>query len=181
MCTFISLFLPASVDQAAMTRIAEAHGLTLRPQDNAAVCRQLQAGERLFLSTRGHCDCGTSVGSQARASSEQPPGDAAAKLRYKGWSEAKIARSLAQSQEHGLARSTQSQARSVAELERWHRFLTAATARNNAPYIGVLVHDYRGPLSEDMQLKPRQSVALASVAAGFIAEIERDRPYAFGA
>ena len=181
MCTFISLFLAASVDRAAMARVAEAHGLALSAQENAAVSRQLQEGEALYLSTKGHCDCGTALGSQVRGSGGPSRSDAAARLRAKGWSEAKIARSLAQSEEHELARSRQAQANSAAELERWYEFLGAATARGNAPYVGLLIHDYRGPLSEDMQLKPRQSVALRSVSAAFLAQIEHDRPYVFGA
>lgn len=170
------MFVPTSTELGILAQVADAHGLELRPQANESLARQLSTKEGLFLTTKEHCDCGTKLGSEFRQirNGTHSPDMAARKLRAKGWSETKIARSLAQSQE-----SVHSHAES--ELARWRDFLLAATAQGHAPYVGLLLHDYCGPLTEEIQLKAREHFSLRSVSTELLAKLERDVPYEFRA
>ena len=183
MCTFISVFVPKSTALETIAQVADAHGLAFRPQENESVVRQLSAGDGLFLTTNGHCDCGTLLGSENRLkrTRRQSPEAVARRLRAKGWTEAKIARSLAQSEEHQIERRDAAQSGAQNELARWRDFLLAATVRGHVPYVGVLVHDYTGPLSEDIQLKARERIMLGSISTELLAKLERDVPYEFRA
>ena len=91
MCHFISAVLPGSADLSALAGVMARHGRTLQPQSNPALEAQLQPGERLLLTTAGHCDCGTALRALARdpamperrrRSEERKE----AALRRRGWS-----------------------------------------------------------------------------------------------
>jgi len=58
MCHFISLIVPTG-DAAAVRTIMERHGRAAFPIDNPSVRKVLRDGEHQFITTRGHCDCGT--------------------------------------------------------------------------------------------------------------------------
>src|SRR2546427_178909 len=91
MCTFITLFLPASIAQVDAAAIMQRSGRRLFAQDSPSLQSAVGPGWQPWLSAV-HCDCGTSLAS-AQAVREWN-GDAE-RWRRKGWSEAKIARALA--------------------------------------------------------------------------------------
>src|SRR5215831_14622706 len=85
MCYFITLVLRGS-HRAAIAPVVMRHGRRATPIHNPSVESILKPGEAQFLTTVGHCDCGTALGqgggpgARARQS---------AKLAKKGWSPAK--------------------------------------------------------------------------------------------
>lgn len=90
MCTFITAVLPASADADAVAAIFRAHGRAFIPGAMYATHAVfLAAGERAFHTTLGHCDCGTPLGRATLSSDRDPSADMTARLRRKGWSEAK--------------------------------------------------------------------------------------------
>lgn len=83
MCFFISAFLPISANISVLAGVMD-------PQSNPALEAQLQPGQRLLLTTAGHCDCGTALGAferkaalleRRRRSDERKE----ASLRRRGW------------------------------------------------------------------------------------------------
>ena len=97
MCFFISAILPISANISVLAGVMDRYGRALKPQSNPALEAQLQPGERLLLTTAGHCDCGTALGAlerkaalleRRRRSDERKE----ASLRRKGWGESRIQR-----------------------------------------------------------------------------------------
>ncbi|MGN6152527.1 MAG: hypothetical protein ACTHOH_11050 [Lysobacteraceae bacterium] len=100
MCTFILAVLPKDADADAVKAIFRTHGRACVEAGrlSSGLLAGLAPGERFFHTTPAHCDCGTPLG-EATLPGRDPAQVAeatAARLRRKGWSEAKIARSLAQ-------------------------------------------------------------------------------------
>lgn len=107
MCFFIFAVLPKDADAEAVKANFRAHGRICVEAGGLSdgLRAGLAPGERLFHTTPVHCDCGTPLGQAA--SPGRDPAKAAeamvARLRRKGWSEAKIARvrRSRSRQEHG--------------------------------------------------------------------------------
>jgi hypothetical protein len=147
MCHFITLVVPTT-DDAAVRALMARHGRAADPIQNPSVARVLEPGERQYLTTPGHCDCGTVLARRHERSSKDLADDLAkeaAKLKRKGWSEAKIARALddrrkaADKPEGGGGDSLEQWAAIVGEL---HRELAA-------PRVGLMVHLYSGRVADE--------------------------------
>src|SRR5688572_15732863 len=89
MCHFITAVIPPEVAPDAAAALFAAHRLGFVVLQNPNVAAQLSDGERHILTTRGHCDCGTVLGSHREAANHERELE---KLRKKGWGEAKIER-----------------------------------------------------------------------------------------
>ncbi len=151
MCTFITLFLPASFAQVDAAAIMQRSGRSLFAQDSPSLQAAVGPGWQPWLSA-AHCDCGTALAS-SRVEREWK-GDAG-RWRKKGWSEAKIARALAEQQ----ARHEQDQQARRDEalddagqwLQRIDALLQAGAAR-----IGLLVRDYDGSVGARQPKPPER-------------------------
>lgn len=160
MCTFITLFLPASIAQVDAAAIMKRSGRRLFAQDSPSLQSAVGPGWQPWLSAV-HCDCGTSLAS-AQAVREWN-GDAE-RWRRKGWSEAKIAHALAAQ----LARHEQDQQARRDEalgdagqwLQRIEALLQAGAAR-----IGLLVRDYDGAVGARQPKPPERHWPRASLEA----------------
>jgi hypothetical protein len=160
MCTFITLFLPALFSHAEAAAIMERSGRRLFAQDSPSLLAATGPGWQPWLSAR-HCDCGTALASSH--GEREWKGDAE-RWRKKGWSEAKIARALAEQ----LARHEQEQQVRLDEalvdagqwLQRIDALLQAGAAR-----IGLLVSDYDGAVSARQPKPPERRWSRASLEA----------------
>jgi len=158
MCEFISLILPANADSAALGVVLEAHGRTLRPQDNASLQQRIGGDWRAFLTCRGQCDCGTALGAgHAAPGKDVDPEKEAARLRKRGWKENRIARALAQRAEHAQwAQQQTAQRDHLLDMHRvdaghWLAALQAIFA-SGVPRLGLMVRSYDGTTSAAMDL-----------------------------
>lgn len=104
---------------------------------------QLQPGQRLLLTTAGHCDCGTALGAferkaalleRRRRSDERKE----ASLRRRGWGESRIQRWRNQQQKISSGHDPQ------AGLIDWERLLIDMLSQPRTPYVGLLLHWYGG-------------------------------------
>ena len=97
MCHFITLIAPTD-DVAAVRAMMERHGRAAEPIDNPSIRKVLRQGERQYLTTPGHCDCGTVLAPRKGSAEafEEKLAKEAARLKRKGWSQAKIARAVDQ-------------------------------------------------------------------------------------
>jgi hypothetical protein len=180
MCRFISAILPASADITALIAVAERHGRSLRPQSNPSVRKKLKAGENCFLTTAGHCDCGTPLGAHAASATDDTHAQIR-KLRAKGWSETKIARWREQRGEHQVQKAATARSASEAGIAQWQGFLSEALARSDTPYLCLLIHMYSGALDGDIELLDRQTVKLQEADTAFLDTMSEDVLYEFRA
>ncbi len=187
MCHFITAVLPASADMAALDIVMRRHGRQLKPLSNPSVEAYVGRDERYYFTTRGYCDCGTALGAAAdnkRSRRETIDSNAQAqRLRARGWSEAKIARALAQSSEQAQRKREADERRNaetagMAEMK-WLSCLRDVLASANTDRIGLLLHWYSGPLSGRIELEGRETVRIGDVDAAMLASMSEDVLYEF--
>ncbi|PSM14638.1 hypothetical protein [Stenotrophomonas maltophilia] len=160
MCTFVTLFLPTSFSHVEAAAIMQRSGRRLFVQDSPSLQAAVGPGWQPWLSA-GHCDCGTALASAHVAAAWNADAE---RWRKKGWSEAKIARALAEQ----LARHEQEQQvrrdealRDAGQwLQRIDALLQAGAAR-----IGLLVRDYDGAVSTRQPKPPERGWSRASLEA----------------
>ena len=157
-CHFITAILPKYANIQQLELLATKHGMRLSPQVNLSISQQIKPDELPFLTTAGHCDCGTSLGSDHQQSFDIAR--ESEKLRKKGWSESKILRSLGQ-KERGLLKS---QEKLQADAQRWQDFIVSAIRFRYTPYIGLLLHLYHGSLDEQFAITGSNITTLASMS-----------------
>lgn len=169
MCHFITLIAPS--DQGAdLAAVMERHGRAATPIDNPAVGTVLREGEHQFLTTRGHCDCGTILASRHASPEafEESLAKETARLRRKGWSEAKVARAI-----EGRRKADMRPSGGADSIESWSELLRDLRQRLGFPYVGLLVRFYEGSVGSERFSVTRREIpagtslndALASVAA----------------
>ncbi|HIE5353868.1 TPA: hypothetical protein ACXNP2_000418 [Stenotrophomonas maltophilia] len=150
MCTFITVFLPTMLAHDMAAAVFTRSGRCLFAQDSPSLQAAVGPGWRPWLSA-AHCDCGTALAS-ARAKPEWN-GDAE-RWRKKGWSEAKIARALAEQ----LARHAQNQQvcrdEALNDAVQWLQRIDDLL-QSGAERIGLLVRDYDGSVGA-RQAKPAE-------------------------
>ncbi|MFM7362894.1 MAG: hypothetical protein ACKO25_13960 [Cyanobium sp.] len=169
MCHFISAVLPGSADLSALEGVMARHGRALKSQSNPFLEAQLLPGERLLLTTAGHCDCGTALGAlernaalleRRRRSDERKE----ATLRRRGWSAARIQRWRHQRQNPGFGLHAQ------AAVTDWERLLAALLSQPRTPYVGLLLHWYGGGLDEPVALQGREALPLCTESLRWLRE-----------
>jgi len=156
MCHFITLIAPTD-NAAAVDTIMRAHGRIGRMIDNPSIAAQLEPGERQYLTTPGHCDCGTVLAPRhgRRAEDlEQELAKQPARLRRQKWSEAKIARAI----EDRRKAAARPGGNGPDSLEQWAALLPDLRQRLDLPHVGLLVHLYSGDIdSEQFPVSRRRS------------------------
>jgi len=181
MCIFIAACLPKSADHVALDGLARAYQRRFRPQDNESIEKQLGPVFSWFLTTHGHCDCGTSLGGardrEARAKDwvavEQ-------KLVKRGWSRAKVERTLAQMHEQEERPAPSSTATGNPDLERWREFIEAVLESGLTHEIGLLIRMYSGSQAAAFDIRERRAVKFAEIATT-LPLMEEDVLYVFKA
>ena len=174
MCTFITLVLPATADQAAIQKLAEASGLGFAPYTNPMLVAQLLPGEFLASASRGHCDCGTALGACREVAKHLPglPREA------KSWSKAKVDRWLGQ--KAVAEKRRQGRALDKVVLLRWQAFLQEVAEMKPAKTIGMLKHEIdRGLEDSEIRIKRREIIRAEVVDPIFLSRISRDVLYVF--
>jgi hypothetical protein len=175
MCIFIVVSLPSDADTRRLQPIFATGGRPLgSPITNACLQQQMPIGEMLFWVTVGHCDCDTDLGRQGV---RQEAWDShVARLRKKGqkkgWSEAKIARALAESE------AATSRPHECEDLRRWHQLVEAVITSGATRHIGILLHMYReNPVTECFTLRDIIQATLAEADQTYLYRLRTDTLY----
>ena len=174
MCHFITTTLPASLPSEAVETIARKHGRNWLSMSNKYVARYLDDGEQYFFTTRGHCDCGTSLGSSIVAEKdESKQSKQLEKLRRKGWSETKIDRWLKDKEK---ARSNRREPENDAAI--WVALIGEILESTDAKYVGLLLHFYSGDLDDEQIVVSRvEDVPLLELSEDRLRSINEDVLY----
>lgn len=163
------LFIVVLVRENAVERLnAVTPLLKLAPVDNRSLAPYLAAGERVYSTTTGPCDCGSFLGSVRAPEAPRPLDAELEKLRKKGWSAAKIERWRAT---QGPRESTPRADTAKHERDAWRRFLDAA------PPLGILLHTYSGPLSGRIAVARVETVARDAVDDAYLGSLREDVVY----
>ena len=185
MCHFITVTLPLNVDADSVAPIFRSHGLGFELVSNPYVSAQLEAGDLYLLTTRGHCDCGTALGSLDGSGAPDDPSyeRELKKFRKHGWSEAKITRWLEQKEQTKEKHGREAEARfkgSTQELNHWGGLITDVLKSGCARRIGLLLHMYRGGIeTERISILRREKVKLAEFTPELLLRIKEDVVYEF--
>lgn len=171
MCHFITLVAPTE-DAAGIRADMERHGRAATPIDNPSVRKVLRDGEHQYLTTRGHCDCGTVLAPRHDTPDafEKKLAKEAARMRRKGWSEAKIARAIEDQRKAG-ARPDGGGADSI---ELWNEVLRDLGRELTLPYVGLMVRFYSGALATEAFSASRRDVPKEKPQNEALASIEHD-------
>ena len=162
MCHYITAVLPKSADHDRLDAIARHHGRQFRPLHSPSIEAQIQPDEQYFLTTAGHCDCGTPLGAVARGHRGAPDWHALERrLIRKGWSKGKVARSISQKQEDHRLAADASAADSRTQLSDWVDFIGAVLATGKVSHLGLLLHMSPGPSATGSSLREGKKSAAA--------------------
>jgi hypothetical protein len=171
MCHFITLIAPTD-DAAAVASIMERHGRAAKPMDNPSINKVLRNGERQYLTTRGHCDCGTALAPrhQTLEAFEEKLAKEAARMRRKGWSEAKIARAI----DDRRKADAKPDGGGSDSLELWNAALRDLREELKLPYAGLLVRFYSGAIATEAFTASRREVPKGVPWQEALASLEHD-------
>jgi len=173
MCTMISVFVPRTADVDALEAWARECGVHRERLGGPGPARDI-----VVLGTAGMCDCGAAIG--LRPSPHTHAERTARERRKRGWSEAKIARAIAQSTGAGRRQDERKDAIARASVDDWAAFFKGAPARGRIRSIGVFYRHDGGLLSaEDLKEARRERMTLASLEAEALAHLEEGVIYEF--
>jgi hypothetical protein len=174
MCDFITLIAP--VDDAEAVRVVmERHGRAATRIDNPSLRQVLREGEHQYLTTPGHCDCGTVLAFrheayvEALAAGEAKIASKAARWRMKGWSEKKIA------QASEKLRRIDKRSDGSDSLELWSAILHDLSHDLNLPYAGLFIRSYSGNTETEMFQAERYEVPEHVTWQNALGSIEHDK------
>jgi hypothetical protein len=180
MCLFVSIIVPKSLDLDSVKSAAEEHGLGFSPYDNSKIQAQLVQGERLVLTTRGHCDCGSPLGASADRDHEVDLEAERRRSRTRGWSDRKIQRALEQKMESLAHKRTSPSATRELGVEDWLGFLRHVLEHGRGVSLGLLLHTYRGGVTtERVELARRERVPADLLDARFLTRLREDVVHEF--
>jgi hypothetical protein len=172
MCYYVALVVRGS-DPASIDRVLRSHGRQAKPINNPSIRRALIPGEAQFLTTVGHCDCGTALAptviDRAGKRAEQ-----AAKLVKKGWSQAKIDRWLSDREKADDRAEERRHANTPDSVGLWSRIIADVLATPGVQQAGLLVHFYSGDVENEVIEPIRESVAVRDFEAR-LANIREDQ------
>jgi hypothetical protein len=158
MCHFVTLVVRGS-DTATIEQVLRKHGKRASPINNASIASALAAGEMQYLTTTGHCDCGTSLLPPAVHGEGKKIGKAA-KLAKMGWSQAKIERWIADRAKAHDNAGRRYQANTPDSIELWLRIIGDLTSTPGVQQAGLLAHFYDAGVDTEVLKITRETVHL---------------------
>lgn len=186
MCHFITCLVAPGVSLLELQPLCSKYGMLFKPIDNPFVCAQLPPGQYV-RATRSVCDCGTPLGSlvakdnqKILAEGESAHAVAVAKLKKKGWSQAKIERWQAEKEAASERSSLQRANSSGADLNSWCQFIKGFLVASEGKALGILLHWYSGSLDDEkIHIKSIEHLPLTEELEKNLLSIGEDELYLF--
>jgi hypothetical protein len=171
MCHFITLIVPTD-DAAAVRAVMGRHGRAADPVDNPSVRKVLRDGEHQYLTTRTHCDCGTVLApaQDTPDAFEEALAKEESRMRRKGWSDAKIARAIADRRKA----DAKPRGGGTDSLELWNAALRELRVDLKLPYVGLLIRFYSGAIATEVFDALRREVPEGVARQHALASMEHD-------
>ena len=185
MCHYITVTLPYNVNADSVAPMFKSHMVGFELISNPHISAQLEVGDLYLLTTRGHCDCGTALGSLngSAVRDDLSYERELKKFRKQGWSEAKINRWIEQKEQTKEKHLHEDEAQakgSSHELNQWVSLITDLLTSGYARRIGLLLHMYHGGIeSERIGILRKDKVKLADLNPELLMTIKEDVVYEF--
>jgi hypothetical protein len=190
MCYFITAILPSDANLDRMRELAHAHHLKLEAVHNPHVKEQLKPNEHQYVTTMGHCDCGTMIGAATRQESHHAEPNIQRKIKSfkdQGWSASKVDRWIRQHEQMNDRKDRVRKDRvrdwsgeCNVGIEEWLSFLHNIRASKAAKYICVLLHHFSGGFDDEpIQLSGRHRLAMDEANHSDFLNMEQDALYEF--
>ena len=172
MCHFVTLIVPTD-EVAAVREIMRRHERDAKPIDNPSVRAVLHDGEHQYLTTPGHCDCGTVLAPRHETPEtfEDTLAKKRARMKRRGWSDAKIARALDDLRKN----DARPNAGGSDSLELWHAALRDLRDQLKLPYAGLLVRFYSGAIATEAFRTSRRDIPRGEPWQDALASLEHDQ------
>jgi len=156
MCHFVTLIAPTE-NADAVRAVMERHGRAANSIDSLSIRKVRHDGERQYLTTSGHCDCGTVLAPRHNTPEafEDKLAKEAAKMKRKGWSAAKIARAI----EDRRKADSRPDGGGSDSLELWNAVLHDLGKGLKLSYAGLLVRFYSGAVATEAFSASRRRVS----------------------
>jgi hypothetical protein len=159
MCHYIALVVRGG-DAATIDQVLRRHGRQARPFTHATLGGSLLSGEAAFLTTVGHCDCGTVLAPNV-VDREGQRSEQAAKLVKRGWSKGKIERWLNDRIKADERAEERRHANTPDSLGLWSRIISDLLSTPGVQQAGLFVHFYSGDLQQET-IEPLRKTVPAS-------------------
>jgi hypothetical protein len=172
MCHFVTLIVPTG-DADAVAAVMDRHGRAAAPIDNPSIRKVLREGEHQYLTTRGHCDCGTVLAPRhdTPEAFEEKLARVEARMRRKGWSETKVARAI----EYRRKANARPGGGGSDSLELGSAILRDLAHEMTLPYVGVFVRLYSGAIATEMFDASRREVPKGVAWRDALSSLEHDK------
>ena len=172
MCHYITLIVPTG-DVAAVRAVMERHGRVAGPIDNPSVRKVLRDGEHQYVTTRGHCDCGTVLAPRQDTPEafEEALARQEARMRRKGWSDSKIARAI----EDRRKADAKPGGGGPDSFELWSAALRELRVDRKLPYVGLFIRFYSGAIATEAFSASRHEVPQGVSWQDALASLEHDQ------
>lgn len=167
MCHFITLVAPIA-EAPEVRRVMREFGRTATPIHNPSLAKITRPREHQYLTSRS-CDCGTALAGTASDDVAEARNDAE-RLRRKGWSDAKIARSLAAS---GKA-ATRPPTRGPDSFELWVNIINALSEQLQLSSVGLFVHSYSGGIQDEAFTATRREIGKGAAVLPALRDLGED-------
>ena len=179
MCYYITATVPAESNLEVLRQVINKHGFGFTSLTNSFITTQLPKGSHYYRATGSYCDCDDGFGYSFHYDRHSTQNDITKhtnKLRKKGWSEAKIDRSL---QERTLARE-KLRPGIPESASRWITFIHEILSAKRTPKVGLITHFYHGDIeTEDYHIKSTKTLVLTDLRQETILGLEDDVLYTF--
>jgi hypothetical protein len=180
MCHYVTAVLPKSAAHGDLDALARKHGRQFQPLSNPSIEAQIGPDERYFITTTGHCDCGTPLGALVHGASRTPDWSGQEqRLLRKGWSKAKVARAITQKQEDFRASAESSAESNLQTVSSWLDFIGAVLGSGKTSHLGLLLHMYSGSVEGRIDLAGRETVRSTELTGELLGHMKEDVLYVF--
>jgi len=184
MCDYILGVVPREAELVRCRAIARAAHRNFEPVANAHLLAQLDPGDRLFyVGSRSTCDCGTALGLLYKGGHGPRSDDIerqAARLRKRGWSEAKVARwrySKQVAATPDLAEEERTLRVHEPMIDTWVDLLNEMLA-SSTPRFGLLVHWGNGGCDR-FEIEERREFSMRFLQRRSLLEMPHDTLFSF--
>lgn len=164
MCHYITLVVRGG-GAREIDQVLRRHGRQAKLLANPSMARVLEPGEAHFLTTVGHCDCGTAL-VRAPLGQVGAPTQQAGRRAQARWSQAKIERWLSERQRADERAQKRRHANAPDSVDLWSRIVMDLMSTPRVQQAGLLVHFFAGDIEDEPIEAIRETVALRNFEAG---------------
>jgi len=148
MCQFNIILTEKDTDSTSIEKLLNENGFGYSEINNESINSQIKELQTIIVSTKGHCDCGSILGTdQSKTAQTFNIEKERKKLKKKKWTDSKIERYLADKLKSQVKNIENMKLGNSAEEDRWMNLINQLI--NERIKFGLLHHQFSGSLAEE--------------------------------